>query len=399
VAYDTRPYAISFYRPETPDYITIKRDSIDGNAWSRYNRWFHRAVIEATATANGYTPNLLETDRAKRPIIEFDSGLTLYNHGTEAKQSVTLVDTTTTDVFSNIVNRTSYIIDDISLLNGMRVLFTADTDTLVKNKIYKVNFVTVGSNRVINLTEESDAAPQNGEAVFVELGTINQGKTFYYSADDLAWTTGQNKTALNQQPLFSMFDNDHVSFDDNTVYPDSTFAGAKVFAYKISSAATVDTVLGLKVKYNTINNVGDIVFESDFASGSFTYNTGENFVSKNFGTGHVHYTTSRTEHNSKTGWIKQSQQSRQRVIRTFTVDANELRLFPVDVYTNSAALTDLEVSVDVNHINQNLDIDYTLVDGTTNRYIKFTKDLAIDDIVKIQSYSSVSPFNVMRMSI
>ena len=103
VAYDTRPYAISFYRPETPDYITIKRDSIDGNAWSRYNRWFHRAVIEATATANGYTPNLLETDRAKRPIIEFDSGLKLYNHGTEAKQSVTLVDTTTTDVFSNVV--------------------------------------------------------------------------------------------------------------------------------------------------------------------------------------------------------------------------------------------------------------------------------------------------------
>jgi cyclophilin family peptidyl-prolyl cis-trans isomerase len=388
VAYDTRPYAISFYRPETPDYITIKRDSIDGNAWSRYNRWFHRAVIEATATANGYTPNLLETDRAKRPIIEFDSGLRLYNHGTEAKRSVTLVDTTTTDVFSNIVNRTSYIIDGISLLNGMRVLFTADTDTLVKNKIYKVNFVTVGSTRVINLTEESDAAPQDGEAVFVELGTTNQGKTFYYSADDLIWTTGQNKTALNQQPLFSMYDNDHVSFDDNTVYPDSTFAGANIFAYKISSAATVDTVLGLKVKYNTINNVGDIVFESDFASGSFTYNTGENFISKNFGTGHVHYTTSRTAHNSKTGWIKQSQQSRQRVIRTFTVDANELRLFPVDVYANSAALTDLEVSVDVNHINQNLDIDYNLVDGTTNKYIKFTKDLAIDDIVKIQCYSS-----------
>ena len=124
-------------------------------------------------------------------------------------------------------------------------------------------------------------------------------------------------------------------FDDNTVYPDSTFAGAKVFAYKISSAATVDTVLGLKVKYNTINNVGDIVFESDFASGSFTYNTGEKFLSKNFGTGHVHYTTSRTEHNSKTSWIKQSQQSRQRVIRTFTVDANELKLFPIDVYALS----------------------------------------------------------------
>ena len=388
VPYDTRPYAISFYRPETPDYITIKRDSIDGNAWSRYNRWFHRAVIEATAEANGYTAELSETDRAKRPIIEFDSGLKLYNHGTEAKTSVTLIDTVTTDVFSNIVNQTGYIIDGISLLNGMRVLFTADTDSLVKNKIYKVNFVTVGSNSVINLTEEIDAVPQDGESVFVELGAINQGKTFYYSADDLVWITGQVKTSLNQQPLFSMYDNNHASFDDVIVYPDSTFTGAKIFAYKISSAATVDTVLGLRVKYNTINNVGDIVFESDFASGSFTYKSGEDFVSKSFGTGHVHYVTSRTEHNSKSGWIKRSEQSRQRVIRTFTVDANELRLFPVDVYANSASLSDLEITVDVNHEVQNLDVDYTLVDGTVNRYVKFTRDLAVDDLVKIQSHSS-----------
>ena len=45
-AYDDRPYAKAFYRPETQDYITIKRDSIDQNSWSRYNRWFHKKVIE-----------------------------------------------------------------------------------------------------------------------------------------------------------------------------------------------------------------------------------------------------------------------------------------------------------------------------------------------------------------
>jgi hypothetical protein len=80
VPYDQRPYAIAFYRPVDKDYITIKRDSLDQNAWSRYNRWFHRSVLEATASANGFTANLLEGDRAKRPIIEFDSGLALYNH-------------------------------------------------------------------------------------------------------------------------------------------------------------------------------------------------------------------------------------------------------------------------------------------------------------------------------
>ena len=113
--FDSRPYAKAFYRPDNADYITIKRDSVDQNAWSRYNRWYHRSVIETTASANGTTANLLEEDRAKRPIIEFDSGLALYNHGTVAKNSVTLVDTVTTDVFSDVVNKTGYIVDGVSL--------------------------------------------------------------------------------------------------------------------------------------------------------------------------------------------------------------------------------------------------------------------------------------------
>ena len=77
--FDSKPYSKAFYLPEKLDYITIKRDSPDRNAWSRYNRWFHRSVIEKSAEVNGYTPNLDETKRAKRPIIEFDSGIELFN--------------------------------------------------------------------------------------------------------------------------------------------------------------------------------------------------------------------------------------------------------------------------------------------------------------------------------
>ena len=104
VEYDTRPYALAYYTPVTQDYITIKRDSRDQNAWSRYNRWFHRSVIEEVARINGYTATLDEKDRAKRPIIEFDSGLALYNHGTVAKTSVTVYDTVTKDAFSDVVH-------------------------------------------------------------------------------------------------------------------------------------------------------------------------------------------------------------------------------------------------------------------------------------------------------
>ena len=387
VPYDDRPYSISFYRPVTPDYITIKKDSLDRNAWSRYNRWTHRAVIEATGIANGYTPELREQDRAKRPIIEFDSGLSLYDHGSIAKKSVALIDTVTTDVFSTIVNSTGYIIDGISLANGMRVLFTADTDSLVKNKIYTVNFVTVGSSSVISLTETIDTNPEDGDCIFVELGTNNQGKTYYYNSSTSSWKTGQTKTALNQQPLFGMWDSDHVSFADTTKYPNSSFIGAKVFNYKISNSSTVDTVLGLRVKYNTINNVGDIVFESDLSSGIFTYKSGNSFLTKSYGSGHLHYTTGRNTHNSKSSWIQRLEQSKQRVIRTFLVAADELQYFPVDVYKSSKDLTDLTVSVDVNHVRKNLTTDYTLVDGTTNKYVKFNSNLNVGDLVKLECYS------------
>jgi len=389
VGYDSRPYAKAFYTPDTKDYITIKRDSQDRNAWSRYNRWFHKSIIEETARVGGFAPTLNEDDRAKRPIIEFDSGLALYNHGIVAKKSVTLYDTVTTDAFSSVVRQTGYIVDGLPLANGMRIVFAADTDPIVKNKIYDVNFVTAGdSTQVINLTEASDATPTSNDSIFIEFGTINQGKTFYYDSATLSFVEAQQKAGVNQQPLFAMFNNDHTAFDDTTTYPNSTFAGAKVFAFATSDTATTDTVLGIKVKYNTVNNVGDIVFESDHTSGTFTYKSGTQTLTVNLAEGHLHYTTGRSTHNSKGAWIKRTTDSKQRVTRTMIVDDTEKQLFPIDFYKNSADLTDLELSVSVNGARKSLTTDYTLETGTKNRYVKFNKILSVNDQIRIAGYSS-----------
>ena len=94
-----------------------------------------------------------------------------------AKRSVTLFDTVTTDAFSSVVKQTGYIIDGLSLEDGMRVVFTADTDSTVKNKIYVVNFVTAGdSTQVISLTEATDSTPAADESIFIEFGTANQSE-------------------------------------------------------------------------------------------------------------------------------------------------------------------------------------------------------------------------------
>jgi hypothetical protein len=118
--YDTTNFDIgnfdaALFIPENPDYITIARNSINRNAWSRSNRWFHSDVIKATAEYND-DPNILTTfansaNKAKRPILEFYPNLKLFNSGTVAKASVDFVDTRTTDAFSAVAGEAAYYPD------------------------------------------------------------------------------------------------------------------------------------------------------------------------------------------------------------------------------------------------------------------------------------------------
>ena len=141
--FDKSPFSTLTSFPRDKDYIVINRASEDKNQWSRYNRWFHQDVIIATATAKESVPEFDQTQRATRPIIEFNEGIKLYNFGHKSKENVDVIDTFTTDVFSSIEGSLGYNIDGVSLTNGMRVLFTADTDRYVNGKIFKVNFITV----------------------------------------------------------------------------------------------------------------------------------------------------------------------------------------------------------------------------------------------------------------
>lgn len=141
--FDQMPYGDSSTYPHRKDYITINRSSIDNNPWSRYNRWFHESVIVDSAVANNNIPQLDQSARATRPIIEFKPNIKLFNYGITSKNPVDVIDQFTQDVFSTIEGSLGYNIDGIDLIDGMRVLFTADPDIMVKNKIFKVRFVEV----------------------------------------------------------------------------------------------------------------------------------------------------------------------------------------------------------------------------------------------------------------
>ena len=266
--FDSQPFDDATAYPTYKDYITISRDSVDRNPWSRYNRWFHRSVLEQAYASRGQDFSATEASRAKRPIIEFSSNLQLFNHGSVAKQNVDYIDDFTTDVFSVIEGSSGYNIDGEFLFEGARVLVIADTDSLANNKIYEVLFITHNNKKQIHLKETSDSESINGQGVLVRRGTKNGGKMFHFNGTK--WVESQSKASVNQAPLFDVYDSTGTSFSDNDAYPTSTFSGTKLLSYRPGNSV-VDKELGFSISYLNISNVGDIQFDWNWDTEIFNY--------------------------------------------------------------------------------------------------------------------------------
>ena len=81
----------------------------------------------------------------------------------------------------------------------------------------------------------------------------------YTCYDGKNWKLSQQKSAVNQQPLFDLFDNNGNAFGDTTNYNSTTFAGNKIFSYKQGTGVN-DAELGFPISYRNITNTGDITF-------------------------------------------------------------------------------------------------------------------------------------------
>lgn len=179
--FDQLPYSDTASYPSRKDYITINRSSLDNNPWSRYNRWFHQDVLKISAEVNKKVFEFNQTARATRPIIEFVPNIKLYNYGIEAKLGVDLIDNFTKDAFSYVEGQLGYNVDGIDLADGMRIIFNAETDVLVKNKIYKVNFIQVQTpGREIEFSPENDIRLETSTIVFSTEHALNTGNRVTY---------------------------------------------------------------------------------------------------------------------------------------------------------------------------------------------------------------------------
>ena len=144
--FDKGNYEGNSFVPVNHDYITSSRASMDRNAWTRSNRWFHIDVINATALYNN-TPSLMTTytsldKKAKRPIIEFYPNLTMFEVGIEGKLPVDFIDEYTTDALTDVAGSLGHY-PDISI-RALNATFTSTDYTAART----ITNTYSGTNRV-----------------------------------------------------------------------------------------------------------------------------------------------------------------------------------------------------------------------------------------------------------
>jgi len=330
----------------TPDYLTIDRSSLDLNGWSRSNRWFHVQVIEKTAQYNNTDLILDQTKRAQRPIIEFNANLQLFNFGTEAKNPVDILDDVITNAYLQVqgvicTSTTELTINvggnSVTLTDGDRVIFSQDENLDVRNKIYNftIELTTELPDPLVYrayIEEAADATVEEAQTIIVNSGS-NGEKQWYFNGT--IWIEAQQKTTINQAPLFDIIDQNGISFGDNLVYPGTNFIGTKLFSYKIGTGNN-DSVLGFPLSYKNLITQGDIQFENNFDLDTFDYILDAGVTETvNLNSGLLQLNLTRTSSTRVNTWIINSNFSKQYQIFNFAYDGTT-NLFPVDILPDTS---------------------------------------------------------------
>jgi len=213
--YDIGNWDLTDFVPVLPDYITIARNSINKNAWSRSNRWFHIDVINATASYNN-DPTILTiyasaTAKAQRPIIEFYPNLQLFNSGIIGKQAVDFFDTRTTDALTQVADQQNYY-PDIQVYSTYTATVAGVTNATSTTITINASAVTGTLQQYQYITDSTNLLPRNSQ---IQSIALNNG---VYTLN-VSW---QNATTFNTTTVAS------IVASDTTVNNYALFSGARV---------------------------------------------------------------------------------------------------------------------------------------------------------------------------
>ena len=278
--------------------------------------------------------------------------------------------------------------DSYSLFEGARIVFAGDTDLNVRNKIYVVRFSTLvpGSEPIITLTEATDGSVLVDEQTVVFRGYNYQGMDFHF--DGIEWIESQQKTTVNQPPLFDIFDDNEISFGNSEIYVGTSFAGNKLFSYSLGYGLD-DPILGFSILYSSIDNVGDISFDVSLNSATFNYVNGTTPINQKVNTGYVYDYTNLITPIRQLGWQTAIAPSVQYQIFEFKYYASN----PTTTYTcDIAKIADTDSAWPTIQLFVNNQIqpysDYEVTTTATQTIVTFTvPDPLIDTVIEISLLS------------
>lgn len=366
---------------QSNQYITISRGSLDNNQWSQSNRWFHKDVVSLSRT---YMSDLSQ-DQAYRPIIEFDAGIELYNYGTINRGTVDVVDATTSDFLGTFVGNPSCIINGIVMQDGMLVLVIGDSHIDVNNRIYRITGISLGAVEFIPITNGTDitGAAIKGDRTDIRFGTYQSFNSYF---DGTSWIlTGQQKSG-DIAPIFQLYDTDGNAMDDPSIYPNSTFKGNKVFAYKTSDTATFDSQLGINAQ---LNEFGDFIFDNTIATEVVRYSSDLQIVSYN---GYMFARIISNNDEYINGWYKAPATSRQYIVNEFDITSTtynvDIDQIPADQEFNTLPnLIVTQLNADFTSTLLINDIDYQMMGNS----IVFINPIEAGNRIIVQSWNPTTP--------
>lgn len=162
----------------------------------------------ASLDVDDITLSNIETDNFKANVIDTDTDLTAdsdvrlptqkairafvfkYLAGLAWRPTVQLMDSTQTDAGASIVGQASYNADSVAIVDGDRLLLTAETVAAgtYLNKVFLVS--GVGASIVLTLETDGQAGdgdPTDGDVIPVQKGTANGNKIYVYELDSTSW--------------------------------------------------------------------------------------------------------------------------------------------------------------------------------------------------------------------
>ncbi len=382
---------------DTPDYMVMERGSSDRNEWSTGNRWFHVDTLPESLD-----PDYVLRQRANRPIIEFNRGLELYNYGSTRRFDVDIVVENIEDLNGYMnQNPTSITLDGVTVVTrgtnmismtavdpttgvtygdrtSIRIMVRNTVNELLNNNI----LVLVNQGGILKLILETDGDNPSGQPIYGEVFKVKLGsyasKNLHW--DGASWIVGQNKTKVNQAPLFELYDLNGNSLRDDGIYPNSTFKGSKLFNYKVDTTGTrvADAALGIALVHD---NKGQIQFENFLHTEAYQYVVGGRFLDI---TGFYFH---RSGEQFSNDWYKGPSRTRQFMIDRYVSDGRT-KLF---AFSQNAE----ELYVSLGRVNESKSFERTdLVEDTD--YIRMGRQIMIlniklGDVIEIRSFSSANP--------